>query len=337
MPRLRSFATTLVAPLVVAALQGLDPHVGDPLPREPSHALADFTGTPATSFAHFTGRLVLLEFFAHSCVPCVDSVPHLNDLERRFGPRGLSVVGVADDAREETKAWAERHGVGYAWAHDDDGGLQRALGIGGIPYAVLIAPDGTIVWRGEPDQLHDGTIEEHLDGALTTPSWQWEESLSEARDAVAAGRLGAALASLRQGEAERDESLATAQQAISVLMRIGARERGRFEARLERGDLLGIDTEGPLLAGRWDGAPDMGQAIEAVQRAALEVPDRERILGGQRQVAEVRASRLRTRSDLTRAIERLRSIEERHPSDYAGVEARALREALELRLSGGSR
>ncbi|MDQ3755802.1 MAG: TlpA family protein disulfide reductase [Acidobacteriota bacterium] len=49
---------------------------------------------PASTLAALKGKVVLLDFFAHHCVPCVASIPELNRLKKEYESQGLAVLGV---------------------------------------------------------------------------------------------------------------------------------------------------------------------------------------------------------------------------------------------------
>ncbi len=58
-------------------------------------------------------KVVILDFYATWCVPCRDSIPHLIDLHKRYGPKGLQVVGLnvgGPDDYEEVPAFARQFG-----------------------------------------------------------------------------------------------------------------------------------------------------------------------------------------------------------------------------------
>ena len=62
--------------------------------RRPDFPLADAAGN-ATAAADFDGQIVLLNFWATWCAPCVEEMPMLARLHSDFAGRGLQVVGIA--------------------------------------------------------------------------------------------------------------------------------------------------------------------------------------------------------------------------------------------------
>src|SRR5580704_8704515 len=67
--------------------------VGDSAPDFSINADNGRTITPA----NFGGKLLVLNFWATWCQPCVDEVPSLDALQRRFANKGLVVLGVSVD------------------------------------------------------------------------------------------------------------------------------------------------------------------------------------------------------------------------------------------------
>jgi thiol-disulfide isomerase/thioredoxin len=73
--------------------------------------------------ADFQGKVLVLDFWATYCPPCRDEVPHLIDLQRRYGAQGLEVVGLnvgGDEDRPKVPAFIEEFGIQYALGYPDD-------------------------------------------------------------------------------------------------------------------------------------------------------------------------------------------------------------------------
>ena len=70
----------------------------------------------------FQGKVLILDFWATYCPPCRDEVPHLIDLQRRYGAQGLHIVGLnvgGDEDRPKVPSFIEEFGIQYALGYPD--------------------------------------------------------------------------------------------------------------------------------------------------------------------------------------------------------------------------
>ena len=100
----------------------------------------------AIKLAKLQGKVVYVDFWASWCGPCRQSFPWMNEMQARYGAKGLQVVGVnvdakTDDARQFLAATPAR----FAIAFDPQGATPRSYGIKGMPSSVLIGPDGKVL------------------------------------------------------------------------------------------------------------------------------------------------------------------------------------------------
>ncbi|TFZ01545.1 TlpA family protein disulfide reductase [Ramlibacter rhizophilus] len=99
----------------------------------------------------FRGRPLLVNFWATWCPPCVEEMPLLDRFHREHAAAGWQVVGVAVDQAPAVRQFLGRTPVGFpiALAGLDGASLGRDLGnrVGGLPFTVLIGPDGRILQR----------------------------------------------------------------------------------------------------------------------------------------------------------------------------------------------
>lgn len=128
--------------------------LGDPLP--------DHDGVFVQGEWLAERRLFLVDFWATWCAPCIAAIPHLNDLEQRFAPEGLQVIGVSDEPVAVVGPFVARRGIEYAVIAGGDRPLRRTMKIRALPWAVLVNTQRRIVWRGQPDDLDERSIREHL-------------------------------------------------------------------------------------------------------------------------------------------------------------------------------
>lgn len=97
------------------------------------------------------GQVVYVDFWASWCVPCRTSMPALEALARRFGPRGFVVVGVNKDASlEEAERFLRRVPVSFALVADPSDSAARAFGVKAMPSGYLVDRAGVVrhVHRG---------------------------------------------------------------------------------------------------------------------------------------------------------------------------------------------
>lgn len=122
-----------------------------------------FDATPTTIGA-LKGKLVLLDFWAMWCSPCLSAFPYLEAMHEKFGSRGLVVLGVtrlygrSDAAADLTvkKEWEsletfkKSHSIGYPFAvgGPDDPTNDERFGVTALPSTVLIDRRGIIRYYG---------------------------------------------------------------------------------------------------------------------------------------------------------------------------------------------
>ena len=98
------------------------------------------------------GQVVLLDFWATWCKPCVKSMPELDAIYRDYQKLGLVVLGVSvdqgDDREKKVKKFLEKKPVGYPIAIDaSESPSWEAFNVGALPTLYLIDREGRIVER----------------------------------------------------------------------------------------------------------------------------------------------------------------------------------------------
>jgi thiol-disulfide isomerase/thioredoxin len=108
------------------------------------------------------GKAMMVEFWATWCGPCVASIPHVNEIHKKYESKGLVVIGLSDEPNQVIKPFAKAKNMEYNVGTDKGGKLSKELGITGIPHAILINKAGEVVWEGHPAGLKDDEIEKLL-------------------------------------------------------------------------------------------------------------------------------------------------------------------------------
>jgi thiol-disulfide isomerase/thioredoxin len=116
----------------------------------PDFGFEDLDGRPRT-LAELRGRYVLLNFWYEGCGPCADEFPYLRAAEGRFGPRGLTIVGLSEyGTRARIRALAQPSGTSWVEATPESVRelVQRWFRITSTPTQILLDPAGRIAVLG---------------------------------------------------------------------------------------------------------------------------------------------------------------------------------------------
>ncbi|MDT8321194.1 MAG: TlpA disulfide reductase family protein [Xanthomonadales bacterium] len=120
--------------------------VGQP---RPDFSLSNLQGR-LISAGEFDGKVLLLNFWASWCAPCVEEMPMLSELQRNYAGRGLQVLGIAVDDEGKARDFARELGVVYPVLAGQGQGmvLGRRYGnsSGMLPYSVLVDRSGIVRW-----------------------------------------------------------------------------------------------------------------------------------------------------------------------------------------------
>jgi AhpC/TSA family len=246
-------------------------------------------------------------------VPCGKSVPHLNELHEKFAGQGLTIIGVTDEAQKITDEWvADRH-VEYAYAFDKGGKLKRWFGIEGIPHAVLINPNGQIVWRGHPGELSEATLQASLAGALKLPLYEWPESAEKAAKAVGKRRFAEALEKAREIEGADGKAI------VENLQQLVDAKLASVKGWMDAGDYLAVRERGTTFAKELSDLPQ-GDEIDALLKRMADDKTAQDVLAAQLEVRKLAEQKVK-KSTLPRTREKLRRILQEHPGTAAARDA----------------
>jgi thiol-disulfide isomerase/thioredoxin len=114
----------------------------------PDITLAGLDGKPQT-LAQYRGKLLLVNFWATWCAPCLKEMPLLVNAQKQYGAQGLQIIGPALDEAKDVKALAAKLGVNYPVMADfaSAEAAMSALGNqqGALPFSVFIDAQGIVI------------------------------------------------------------------------------------------------------------------------------------------------------------------------------------------------
>ncbi len=156
-----------IALLVVAlstSICALAAGVGD---AAPPFALTTASGE-TVSLATLRGRVVYVDFWASWCGPCRRSFPWMNEMQQKYGARGLTIVGInVDKKRADAERFLQQTPAAFTIVYDEPGVTPAAYVVKGMPSSYLIDAQGNVstVEIGFFDE-HKAGIEERIRALL---------------------------------------------------------------------------------------------------------------------------------------------------------------------------
>lgn len=109
------------------------------------------------------GKYVLVDFWASWCGPCMQEIPNLINVYKKYAGEKFDVLGVAvNDKPQNTEQAIEKLGIPYPQIIGAGNEISAIYGINAIPHIILFAPDGTVLHRG----LRGAQIEEAIKKVL---------------------------------------------------------------------------------------------------------------------------------------------------------------------------
>jgi peroxiredoxin len=118
------------------------------------------------------GQVIVLDFWASWCGPCVKSLPGLIETVATFPSDRVKLIGVNQgETGEQVKRFLAARGLKFSIAMDADQAVGQKYGVDAIPHTVLVGPDGKValVQTGySPDG--DGDISDAIKKLLQSPS-----------------------------------------------------------------------------------------------------------------------------------------------------------------------
>ena len=141
------------------------------LPLPPSKPLGEMSWTTLDGkeqkLKDFQGKVVVLDFWATFCPPCLEEIPHLNGLQTKYGAENLNIVGLnvgGDDDRPKIAEFAEKLKVNYTLAIPEDALMQFIFATqNDIPQTAVFDRNGKLI---EKFVGYDLTVKNRLDKAV---------------------------------------------------------------------------------------------------------------------------------------------------------------------------
>jgi peroxiredoxin len=122
--------------------------------------ISRFTNQPAKDFqlaaldgrkiklSDLRGKVVMINFWATSCGPCIVEMPHLVKLYEQYRDRGVEILAITTDAEADRHAvppFAKKYALNFPVLYDE--GMEKAYQVNGIPTTFFIDKEGNVRYR----------------------------------------------------------------------------------------------------------------------------------------------------------------------------------------------
>jgi cytochrome c biogenesis protein CcmG/thiol:disulfide interchange protein DsbE len=137
----------LLAALALVIAGSLRDHIIDVGDAAPSFSITTDQGRRITP-TDFGGRVLVLNFWAIWCAPCVEEVPSLSEFQKRLAGSGVVVVGVSVDKNPNLYSqFLKRFGPTFQTVRDPDEGIANSYGTYKYPETYIIDRNGKVVQK----------------------------------------------------------------------------------------------------------------------------------------------------------------------------------------------
>ena len=161
---LRGSLITLVVLLLGTPLLWAHPERGTPAPALDTLKLLQAPLGARADWASLKGKVVVLEFWATWCSPCVASLPHLNQLVESLDPAKFQFISIDDEDLKAVQTFLTKKKMSGWVAVDTSGGVFGVYGIESRPTTIIVDGNGKIVAVTEIDSVSAADLQAVVEG-----------------------------------------------------------------------------------------------------------------------------------------------------------------------------
>jgi thiol-disulfide isomerase/thioredoxin len=104
------------------------------------------------------GKVVVLEFWATWCTPCMANVPHLNSLSSHFADSNVVFISITDEAEQKIQPFLEKRKLNSWIGIDSNGATFKNYQVTSMPFTFVIDTNRIIQYAGRPQDLNEAVI-----------------------------------------------------------------------------------------------------------------------------------------------------------------------------------
>jgi thiol-disulfide isomerase/thioredoxin len=165
---LRTAFITLASVLLGTPSLSAHPAKGTPAPPLNSLELLQAPSAAKANWTSLKGKVVVLEFWATWCSPCVASLPHLNQLVASLDPAKFQFISIDDESLNAVKTFLTRKKMSGWVGVDISGKVFAGYGVNSRPTTVIVDGNGKIAAVTEIDSVTAADLRAVAEGKKVT-------------------------------------------------------------------------------------------------------------------------------------------------------------------------
>lgn len=119
-------------------------------------------GTSA-KLSDFKSKVVILDFWATWCAPCIEALPHLEDLQNKFS-KDLKIITITDESEERITRFLTKKNMSLPIALDRDKKLAKEFPYRSVSHTVIIDKNGIVKAVTTPEKINEEIIKQVIAG-----------------------------------------------------------------------------------------------------------------------------------------------------------------------------
>lgn len=145
--------------------------------ERPELSLRLLSGGPDPTWQTLEGQVVVMDFWATWCAPCIDSIPHMNEIHTKFEKEKVKFFSITYEPAQYVREFLKEHPMAAEVAIDDSFNTFKTFRAWGIPVIFIFDSKGKLVATVHPNNLTPEVLNAALRGEIpkVKPATPWHD------------------------------------------------------------------------------------------------------------------------------------------------------------------